>query len=99
MALTRTTGRRKSISMRTKLIVTLRELGLTIEEVQFDHDPALSQRKWSERRNDFVPAQDDAAHIKLLLITDHKRRLLVPETSAGFIPEALTSPSRAASTA
>ncbi len=76
--MTPTKGRRKSISARSKLIVTLRELGLTVTEIQFDHDPALSARKWNERKGDFEPPQDDPRFIKLLMVDRHKVKTFGP---------------------
>lgn len=65
--------RRKAIPDRVKLLVTLREMGLTIEEVNYDHRPPLSMREWDPEAQDTVPPANSADHIRLLLITDHKR--------------------------
>lgn len=70
--------RRKTIPDRVKLIVTLRELGLTIEQVNFDHHPMLEMRPIDEETGETIPPANDPDGIRLLLITDHKRKTFGP---------------------
>ena len=70
--------RRKAIPDRVKLIVTLRELGLTIAEVNFDHHPMLEMRPINEETGETIPPANDPDGIRLLMITDHKRKTFGP---------------------
>jgi hypothetical protein len=65
--------RRKAIPDRVKLLATLREMGLKIDEVHFDHNPALQLRGWDEERSDTIPPANDAEHIDLLMVREVKR--------------------------
>jgi hypothetical protein len=65
--------RRKAIPDRIKLLATLREMGLKIDEVHFDHNPALQLRGWDEERRDTIPPANDAEHIDLLMVREVKR--------------------------
>jgi hypothetical protein len=70
---TRRPLRRKPIPDRVKLLATLREMGLKIDEVNFDHNPALELRGWDEERRDTIPPANDAEHIDLLMIREARR--------------------------
>jgi hypothetical protein len=65
--------RRKAIPDRVKLLATLREMGLKIDEIHYDHNPALELRGWDEERRDTIPPANDAEHIDLMMIRDIKR--------------------------
>jgi hypothetical protein len=65
--------RRKAIPDRIKLLATLREMGLKIDEVHYDHNPALELRGWDEERRDTIPPANDAEHIDLLMVREVKR--------------------------
>jgi hypothetical protein len=65
--------RRKAIPDRVKLLATLREMGLKIDEVAFDHNPALELRGWDEERRDTDPPANDPEHIELMMIREAKR--------------------------
>lgn len=65
---------RKAIPDRVKLIAALRRMGLTIEQVQFDHNPALALRPINPETGDTIPPANDPEHIDLLLITEHKSK-------------------------
>ena len=67
-------GVRKAIPDRVKLIAALRRMGLTIEQVQFDHAPALALRPINPETGDTIPPANDPDHIELLLITEHKAK-------------------------
>lgn len=66
--------RRKNIPIMVKLQVALRELGLTIEEVNWDHSPPLALREWDPVREDTIPPANDPNHIHILRIEDHKTK-------------------------
>lgn len=65
--------RRKAIPDRIKLLATLREMGLKIDEVHFDHNPALELRGWDEERRDTIPGANDPEHIELMMIREARR--------------------------
>ena len=67
-----TKDRRKAIPDRVKLIVTLRELGLTVDQVNYDHHPALELREWDEKSGDYNPPQLDPERIQMLLVGHHQ---------------------------
>lgn len=64
--------RRKKIPDKVKLIAALKRMGLTIEQVQFDHNPALALRPIDPVTGDTIPSANDPNYIDLLLITEHK---------------------------
>ena len=66
--------RRKRIPDRVKLIAALRRMGLTIEQVEFDHDPALALRRVNRETGDTIPPANDPEHITMLLVTEHKAK-------------------------
>ncbi|MDQ0422372.1 hypothetical protein J2045_003420 [Peteryoungia aggregata LMG 23059] len=66
--------RRKAIPLSVKLEVALRKLGLTIEQIHWDHSPPLALREWDPVKQDTIPPANDPRHIELLLITDHKTK-------------------------
>ncbi|RWX72596.1 hypothetical protein EOA24_00510 [Mesorhizobium sp. M2A.F.Ca.ET.039.01.1.1] len=66
--------KRKAIPDRVKLIAALRRMGLTIEQVQFDHNPALELRPIDPETGDTIPPANSPDHIDLLLITEHKTK-------------------------
>lgn len=70
--------RRKAIPDRVKLIAALRALGLTIEEVNFDHDPPLALREYDEAARDTVPPANSPEHITMLLVSQHKTKTFGP---------------------
>lgn len=83
-----TTKRRKTIPLIVKLQVVLRELGYTIEEVDFDHFPALALRNWDEATNDTDPPANHPDFIRVLTKGAHKVKTFGPGgekriTSAG----------------
>lgn len=65
---------RKKIPDRTKLIAALRELGLTIEQVQFDHNPALGLRQRNPVTGDTIPPANSPDHIYMMVITGHRQK-------------------------
>lgn len=70
--------KRKAIPDRVKLIAALRRMGLTIEEVEFDHNPALALRDLDPKTGDTIPPANDPAHIHMLLITEHRKKTFGP---------------------
>ncbi|WP_235679056.1 hypothetical protein [Aquibium microcysteis] len=71
-------GRRRRIPDRIKLLAALRKMGLTVEQVQFDHDPALELRPINPVTGDTVPPANDPDHITMLLIKEHKTKTFGP---------------------
>lgn len=67
-------NRRKTIPWKVKCEAALRALGLTIREVNFDHEPALALREWDERAQDTIPPANDPDFIRILLVADHKAK-------------------------
>ena len=63
---------RKAIPDRVKLIAALRRYGLTTQDVQFDHNPALALRPINELTGDTIPPANDPAFIDMLLTEEHK---------------------------
>ncbi|THK34010.1 hypothetical protein EHS39_32900 [Ensifer sp. MPMI2T] len=59
---------------KVKLIAALRRMGLTIEQVQFDHNPALALRPIDPATGDTIPPANDPEYIELLLIAEHKEK-------------------------
>ncbi|MEN5275823.1 hypothetical protein ABE527_02625 [Brucella sp. TWI432] len=49
-------------------------MGLKIEQVQFDHNPALCFRPVNPETGDTIPPANDPEHIDMLLITEHKEK-------------------------
>lgn len=66
--------KRKAIPDRVKLIAALRRMGLTITEVQFDHNPALWLRPINPLTGDTIPPANDPDHIDMLLLVEHKTK-------------------------
>lgn len=69
---------RKAIPDRVKLIAALRRFGLVIEQVQFDHAPALALRPINPVTGDTIPPANDPEHIQMLLIVEHKAKTFGP---------------------
>jgi hypothetical protein len=69
---------RKAIPDRVKLIAALRRFGLVIEQVQFDHFPALELRPINPHTGETIPPANDPEHIQMLLITEHKVKTFGP---------------------
>lgn len=67
-------SRRKAIPDRVKLIAALKRMGLTIKQVQFDHNPALALRPINPVTGDTIPPANDPDYIELLLITEHEEK-------------------------
>lgn len=67
-------GRRKSIPVMTKLIVALRHLGYRVNEIEWDHTPALSLRRWDAEKNDTDPPANHPDFIVIRTAADHKRK-------------------------
>lgn len=67
-------SRRKSIPDRVKLIAALRTMGLTIEQVQFDHNPALCFRPLNPETGDTIPPANDPNYINMITISEHKEK-------------------------
>ncbi|CCF19089.1 conserved protein of unknown function [Pseudorhizobium banfieldiae] len=65
---------RKKIPDKVKLIAALKRMGLTIEQVQFDHNPALALRPINPLTGDTIPPANDPDHIELLMITEHQKK-------------------------
>lgn len=63
---------RKRIPDRVKLEAALRRFGLKVEDVQFDHNPALALRPINKLTGDTIPPANDPAHIDMLLVDEHK---------------------------
>lgn len=70
--------KRKAIPDRVKLIAALRRMGLTIDDVQFDHNPALELRLINPHTGDTIPPANDPDHIDMLLIEEHKAKTFGP---------------------
>jgi hypothetical protein len=66
--------KRKAIPDRVKLIAALRRFNLKIEDVQFDHNPALGLRPVNPFTGDTIPPANDPDHIEMLLIAEHKEK-------------------------
>lgn len=66
--------KRKAIPDRVKLIATLRRFGLKIEDVQYDHNPALALRPINPHTGDTIPPANDPDFIDMLLIAEHKEK-------------------------
>lgn len=71
-------ARRKTIPDRVKLIAALRRMGLTVEQVQFDHNPALCNRPINPETGDTIPPANDPEHIQMLLVSEHKVKTFGP---------------------
>lgn len=56
-------GFRPHMPLKVKLEAALRALGLTIDTVDFDHDPPLGMRVWRPDQQDTDPPANDPAHI------------------------------------
>jgi len=55
-----------------RLIVALRELGYTINEIEWHHEPPLALRRWDARRKDYDPPSNDPDSIRILTKGQHK---------------------------
>ncbi|RRY08876.1 hypothetical protein [Brucella anthropi] len=66
--------KRKKIPDRVKLIAALKRFGLTVEQVEFDHDPALALREVDPATGDTIPPQNDPNHIYMLTIDEHRTK-------------------------
>jgi hypothetical protein len=66
--------KRKAIPDRVKLIAALRRFGLSVADVQFDHNPALALRPINPHTGDTVPPANDPDHIDMLLLAEHKEK-------------------------
>lgn len=69
---------RKPIPDRVKLLAALRRFGLSIGEVQFDHNPALALRPINKLTGDTIPPANDPEHIDMLLLGEHKAKTFGP---------------------
>jgi hypothetical protein len=70
---------RKKIPDRIKLEVALRRMGLKIEEVQFDHNPALGLRRIDPVTGETIPPANDPNFIDMLVHeTEHKPKTFGP---------------------
>ena len=83
-----TSARRKAIPDRVKLKAALARFGLRVEEVQFDHFPALGLREWDPVAKDTIPPANDPEFIQMLFLDEHRaktsgRRGEKRSTSAG----------------
>lgn len=63
--------KRKSIPDRVKLLAALKRQGLTIERVQFDHQPPLALRPINPETGDTIPPANDPDHIFMLTVEEH----------------------------
>ncbi len=70
--------KRKRIPDRVKLEAALARFGLTIDQVQFDHNPALELREWNPLTGDTIPPANDPGHIDMLTIAEHKTKTFGP---------------------
>jgi len=69
----KTSDYRVGIPLAVKLAVMIRQKGLDVDgvpfteedasEIQFDHRPALNTRQYDTQNGDFIPPQNDPAHI------------------------------------
>ncbi|WP_293862290.1 hypothetical protein [uncultured Alsobacter sp.] len=69
-----TEKRRKAIPDRVKLIVALEAMGLTVEQVEWDHQPPLALREWDPEKKDTIPPANDPVHIQMLRIAEHREK-------------------------
>ena len=60
------------LTWRAKCEAALAKLGLTIRDVEFHHDPPLALRLWDDAAQDTVPPANDPAHIRVLLVSEHR---------------------------
>lgn len=67
-------GYRPYMSTKVKLEAALRALGLTLETVDWDHDPPIQMRVWVPEKGDTEPAANDPAHIVPRHREDHRRK-------------------------
>lgn len=65
---------RRTIPLAVQLAVALRMLGYRREDIEFDHDPALSLRKWDDKAQDFDPPQLDADFIVIRTKAEHRTK-------------------------
>jgi hypothetical protein len=68
--------------MKVKLEAALRALGLTLETVNWDHDPPLQMRVWVPEKNDTIPAANDPAFIVPLEREEHRAKTSGGKTKA-----------------
>ncbi len=66
--------RRKPIPAMVKLASVLLERGLRLDQVQWDHHPALELRPVNEAGDDYDPPQHDPVYIQMLTIDEHKQK-------------------------
>ena len=69
-----TERRRKAIPDRVKLKAALARFGLRVEEVQFDHFPALGLREWDPVAKDTIPPANDPEFIQMLFLDEHRTK-------------------------
>lgn len=62
---------RKHIPVGVKLQALLLQVGLDPTDVQWDHRPPLSERKWNATKGDTVPPANDPAYIQALATKAH----------------------------
>ena len=74
MAAAVTERRRKAIPDRVKLKAALKRFGLRVEEVQFDHFPALGLREWDPVAKDTIPPANDPEFIQMLFLDEHRTK-------------------------
>lgn len=71
-------NRRKAIPLGVKLQAALRRFGLKLEDVEFDHNPALALRDWNPVTNDTIPPANDPDFIDMLLVDEHRSKTFGP---------------------
>ena len=72
-------AKRKPIPDRIKLAVALRRFGLSVADVNFDHNPALGLRPYNHATGDTIPPANDPNFIDMLLTeTEHKPKTFGP---------------------
>lgn len=67
-------GYRPNMPTKVKLEAALRALGLTLETVNWDHDPPIQMRVWVPEKGDTEPPANDPAHIVPRRRDDHRRK-------------------------
>lgn len=63
---------RPAIPDRVKLIAVLRELGLTLGDVNFDHCPPLGLREYDEKTRTYTPSANDPDKIVMRTTQAHR---------------------------
>ncbi len=76
---------RKAIPAMTKVVCVLNQDGkcscgkkLEGDNIDFDHDPALNQRDYDTDAGDFIPPQNDTAHMRARHADCHKVKTFGP---------------------